>query len=73
MDSHNERVKLLANLLNAIAASTIVAGAIAPVAGAIVFTNPQFNPGGAIFGIVLWTAIGAILHVGGWRILEELR
>jgi hypothetical protein len=70
---HNERIKLLASLLNGIASSAIVAGVVAPIAAAVVFEHPEFRPGAAIFGIFLWTGIGAILHVGGHAILGGLR
>lgn len=70
---HNERLKLLANLLNAIASSTIVAGVVAPIAAALVFEHPGFRPGVAIFGIFLWTGIGAILHIGGHATLGGMQ
>jgi hypothetical protein len=46
---HNERIKLLASLLNGIASSAIVAGVVAPIAAAVVFEHPEFRPGAAIF------------------------
>jgi hypothetical protein len=72
-DIRNERAKLLADLLNTVASSTIVAGVVAPIAAALVFAQSGFRPGAAIFGIFLWTGIGIILHVGGRTILGELR
>lgn len=70
---HNARVKLLADLLNTMAGATIVAGVVAPIAAAIVAVSPEFRPGWAIFGIFLWTGIGAIFHAGGYQILGDLR
>jgi hypothetical protein len=70
---HNARVKLLADLLNTMAGATIVAGVVAPIAAAIVAVPPEFRPGWAIFGIFLWTGIGAIFHAAGNEILGGLR
>jgi hypothetical protein len=69
---HNERIRLLASLLNSIASSAMWAGVVAPIAAAVVFEHPEFRPGAAVFGIFLWTGIGAILHVGGRAILGGL-
>ena len=72
---HNERVKLLANLLNAMAGSSFAIGVAAPVAAAFFYSA---GPSGlrlaaVAVGAAVWLLITAVLHLAAQRTLGGLR
>lgn len=69
---HNERVKLLAGLLNTMAGASFAIGVIAPVAAA--FYGPSHvSLATIIIGVVLWLALATVLHLAAQRVLGGLR
>ena len=71
----NERLKLTAGWLNALAAGIIIAGAVAPLVAAIYrFPGPtQIGyTAVAVFGIG-WLLIGTALHLVARRLLRGLQ
>jgi dipeptide/tripeptide permease len=72
---HNERTKLTATWLNALAAATVVTGVIAPLV-AIVFGIPTSGKVSSVVFILatfVWLVLGVILHMLARRILGRLR
>ena len=72
---HNERVKLTATWVNTIAAATIVAGVIAPIA-AIVFGLPAsgaLSTASFELATLAWLFLGAILHLIARYLLGSLQ
>lgn len=70
---HNERVKLLANLLNTVAGAAFGAGLLVPLS--IALLNPEgviISLRGVVY-VTFWIVGGAILH--GWArlVLKGLR
>ena len=72
---HNERVKLLAGLLNAMAGSSYAIGVAAPVAATFFFGagSGSLRPGTVVVGAGVWLAIASVLHLGAQRALRGLR
>lgn len=70
----NERVKLTANWLNALATALVAAGLFAPAA-AILYGLSQFDIGTAYMLVLAagCLATGSALHVGGRFLLGRLR
>lgn len=70
---HNERVKLLATLLNTVAAATFVVGALTPFAAALILGNgAMVSVRGAVVGIC-WIVACAMLHGAARLVLGGLR
>jgi hypothetical protein len=71
---HNERTKLTANWLNALATALVAAGLFAPAA-ALLYGLSQPKIGGFyIVALALGClAFGIGLHLVGWRLLRRLR
>lgn len=72
---HNERIRLLANLLNAMAGSSYAIGVAAPVAAAFFYSA---GPTGlrlvaVVVGAVAWLVIATVLHITAQRVLGGLR
>jgi len=70
---HNEQVKLLANLLNTMAAASVTIGVIAP------FSAMIFKGGDATLSLrtgvyaIFWLTVWAILHAAARQVLKGLR
>jgi hypothetical protein len=64
---HNERVKLLATILNNAALAFIVAAFIAPAAGG------SINLGWHVVTILAWVGFGVGLHFSARAVLGRLR
>lgn len=64
---HNERVRLLATILNNAALAFIVAGFIAPLA------TGQLQGGWRAAAVLLWIALGVGLHFSARAVLGRLR
>ena len=64
---HNERVKLLATILNKAALAFIVAAFIAPAAGG------SINLGWHVVTILAWVGFGVGLHFSARAVLGRLR
>ncbi|MGH6858408.1 MAG: hypothetical protein ACRECP_12445 [Methylocella sp.] len=72
---HNERTKLLANVLNGAATSSFAVGVLAPIAAAF------YSGGGTtkvslvtiIIGAVIWLLLAIALHLAARRVLGGLR
>jgi hypothetical protein len=71
---HNERTKLTAAGLNALAAALVAAGVFAPVA-ALIYGLSQRSPGGLQLSLMMLSCIGggAFLHWLGRALLGRLR
>lgn len=72
---HNERVKLLAGLLNTMAGSSFTVGVAAPVAAAFFYNAgpiPLRLPAVAA-GAAAWLVIASVLHLTAQRVLGRLR
>lgn len=72
---HNERVRLLASLLNTMAGSSYAIGVAAPVAAALFYgAGPAGLPIKAVaVGVLAWLAIAAALHLSAQHVLGRLR
>ncbi len=72
---HNERLKLLANLLNAMAGSSYAIGVAAPVAAAFFYGAgaASLRLATVVVGAVAWLAIASVLHLAAQRVLGGLR
>ena len=70
----NERVKLTANWLNALAAGIVVTGAIAPLVAALygVPGPAQASPASITVLTLVWVAAGIALHLSARRLLGRL-
>jgi hypothetical protein len=71
----NERTKLTANWLNALAAGVVITGVVAPIVGVI---YGVLGPSGAGYLILagssmIWLAMGTALHFLARRLLKGLR
>jgi hypothetical protein len=69
----NEQTKLLANLLNTVAGSSVTVGVTAPIA-AMFFYSPvtiRFAP--AVIGIIIWINIAGFCHLAARYILGGLK
>jgi len=64
---HNERVKLLATILNNTALAFIVGGFIAPL------VTGQLQGGWRAVAILLWVGLGVGLHFSARAVLGRLR
>ena len=72
---HNERVKLLAALLNTMAGSSFTVGVAAPVAAAFFYSAGPANlrlPA-VVAGATAWLVIASVLHIAAQRVLGGLR
>lgn len=72
---HNERIKLLANLLNATAGSSYAIGVAAPVAATFFYgAGPAgLHVRAVIVGMVIWLIIATVLHLVAQWLLGGLR
>lgn len=72
---HNERVKLLANVLNGAATSSFAVGVLAPIAAAFysVAGTPRVSLVSIIAGAVIWLLLAIALHLAARRVLGGLR
>lgn len=72
---HNERIKLLASLLNAMAGSSYAIGVAAPVAATFFYGAGSANLrlGAVAVGAGVWLAIASVLHLAAQRVLGGLR
>ena len=71
---YNERIKLLANLLNTMAGSSYAIGVAAPIAATFYNAGPtglRFQA--VITGAGIWLAVGVLLHVVAQRLLGGLQ
>ncbi len=68
---HNERTKLTANWLNAIAAGAIIVGAFAALVHGLIGPDVDAATGLLIFGV--WFVAGGGLHVIARSLLGSLR
>lgn len=70
----NERIKLLANLLNTCAGSCITLWLLAPLA-AYVYTGPQsaVSMWALVAGAPVGVASASVLHLAARRVLRRLR
>ena len=70
----NERIKLTANWLNALATALLAAGAFAPAA-AFLYGLSILPAGGFALGVLVAAcfAFSACLHFAGWTVLGRLR
>jgi len=71
---HNERIKLTAACLNALAATTVATGVIAPLV-AFVLGFPAVGTiswGAYIFAAIAWLVLGTVLHLLARQILGRL-
>ena len=70
---HNERVKLLATLLNTVAAAAFVVGALTPFTGILTAgSGAMVSVRGAVIGVV-WLMACAMLHGAARLVLGGLR
>lgn len=72
---HNERLKLLANLLNAMAGSSYAIGVAAPVAAAFFYRagGCGLSLSTVAVGAAAWLGMAAVLHLAAQRVLGGLR
>ncbi|MCI0467007.1 MAG: hypothetical protein L0Y57_08390 [Beijerinckiaceae bacterium] len=71
---HNERTKLLANVLNGAAASSFAVGVRAPVAAALYSAGetPKVSPVSIIIGAVIWLLLAIALQLAARQVLGGL-
>jgi hypothetical protein len=70
---HNERVKLLANLLNAMAGSSFAIGVAAPAAAAFFYGTASITVHSVVIGAIIWIGAAAVLHTIAQVMLGGLR
>ncbi len=70
---HNERIKLLANVLNTMAGSSFTIGVAAPVAASFFYGVPSLPISAIIGDAVLWLLIAAVLHGVAQYLLGALK
>ncbi len=72
---HNERIKLLAALLNTMAGSSFAIGVLTPIAAVFFYraAPADLRLGSIAVGIVFWIASAAVLHIAGWVVIGGLR
>ena len=72
---HNERLKLLANLLNAMAGSSYAIGVAAPVAAAFFYRagGSGLSLSTVAVGAAAWLGMAVVLHLAAQRVLGGLR
>jgi hypothetical protein len=72
---HNARLTLFANLLNAVAGSSLAIGVLTPIAAVFFYSAA---PAGLqlrsiVVGVVFWFAAAVMLHLAGRWVLGGLR
>jgi len=70
---HNERVKLSANLLNAMAGSSFAVGVAAPLAAVFFYGTAAIPVHSVAIGAIIWLCAAAVLHAISQIILGGLR
>ena len=72
---HNERIKLLAALLNTMAGSSFAIGVLTPIAAVFFYSAAPagLRLGSIAVGIVFWIASAAVLHLAARAVLGGLR
>lgn len=70
---HNERTKLTANWLNAMASGVIITGVVAPLI-AVLFriSSFDFSPALIVMSSAVWLSVGVALHLLGRRTLRRM-
>ena len=71
--AHNERVKLTATWLNAVASGTVLVGIVAPLAATLYGTAMPKGGILAVLGSALFLAAGIGIHIQARRLLEDLK
>jgi phage shock protein PspC (stress-responsive transcriptional regulator) len=69
---HNERVKLLATVLNAMAGSCFTVGVAAPIAATFFYNPTRVRLATVVVGIIFWLVATAMLHLGAYQVLGRL-
>ena len=71
----NERAKLFATCLNAVASGTAMIGTVAPVVSWFfkLSTAPAFVPGRLLLGALIWLMVAGCVHVLGSLVLGVMR
>lgn len=70
---HNERIKLLANLLNAIAGSSFTIGVAAPIASVFFYNPAGLRVSVVVIGAAVWAMVAVSLHLVAEHTLGRLR
>ncbi len=70
---HNERVRLLANLLNAMAGSSFAVGVAAPLAAAFFYGAASIPVHSVSIGTIVWLGAAGVLHAAAQMTLGGLR
>ncbi len=70
---HNERVKLLANLLNAMAGSSFAIGVAAPIAASFFYGSASITVHSVAIGAIIWIGAAGVLHGLALATLGRLR
>jgi len=61
---HNERIKLLASLLNTMAGTSVTVGVAAPIAAAFFYHGGISPPVHAVeIGVIVWAGAALVLHI----------
>lgn len=72
----NERIKLIATLLNTLASGTVLAGIVIPLASALAGMMPvgvQPSVARLFFATLVWISTGFVLHYWATRVLGKLK
>jgi hypothetical protein len=71
----NERTKLTANWLNALAAGIVITGVVAPLVASIYGVAGPSQAGYVVIAVLslIWFAVGTALHFVARRMLARLR
>jgi hypothetical protein len=72
-DSHNERIKLFATLVNTAAGSCFTLGVVAPTAASLFYQSSGLQPLKLVLGGIIWTTAAGLLHLCAQAILGRLR
>jgi uncharacterized membrane protein len=70
---HNERIRLLASLLNTMAGSSFTVGVAAPVAASFFYGVASLPISAIVIDVVFWLSIAAVLHSLAQYLLGALR
>lgn len=72
----NERIKLIATLLNTLASGSVLAGIVIPLASALAGTMPagiQPSIGRLLLATMVWLSTGFVLHYWATQVLGKLK
>lgn len=71
---HNERIKLTASWLNALAGAAAGAGVIAPLAAAFYgVAKAPVSAAALAIGVIVWLFVGIGLHLAARHVLRNLK